>query len=181
MKENVLSPSEAVYGFAGWLTSRRFEVRMSAHDNAAIVAELVHLFNEYQGFEEPREGWEKAIVRVAPCEKTGTMCAPHARPWPCIDVDPPPDYAMYLGIIQAAEPALDYILAVLKHNPPVREDNFKLLAATATNLHRKLYPNKEPPVFTFRTNITEPALEEKPAMPTHECGDGDFCGPQCRK
>lgn len=55
-----LSPSEAVYGFAGWLTTRDDVVTMSGHDDAAIVAELVDEYVKKQNLDEPRyeEDWD---------------------------------------------------------------------------------------------------------------------------
>lgn len=57
-----LSPSEAVYGFAGWLTTRDEPVTLSGHHNAAIAAELVDEYVKKQGFEEPRENWHEELV-----------------------------------------------------------------------------------------------------------------------
>jgi hypothetical protein len=48
------SPSEAVYGFAGWLTCRDEAVTMGSTHNAAPVADLVQQFVESQGWAEPR-------------------------------------------------------------------------------------------------------------------------------
>ncbi|MBW2998757.1 hypothetical protein KY321_04415 [Candidatus Woesearchaeota archaeon] len=52
--KETLSPSEAVFGFAGWLTARDEPVTMSSKHDAAIVAELVSTFIEKQNLEEPR-------------------------------------------------------------------------------------------------------------------------------
>jgi len=57
-----LSPSEAVYGFAGWLTTRDEPITMSAHNDAAIVAELVDEFIKKQRLEEPKDHWEKDLI-----------------------------------------------------------------------------------------------------------------------
>lgn len=63
-----LSPSEAVYGFAGWLTTRDDPVTMSGKHNAAIVAELVDEYVKKQNFEEPRHeedwNWSKDLVSM---------------------------------------------------------------------------------------------------------------------
>jgi hypothetical protein len=50
-----VSPSEAIYGFAGWLTTRSDAVTMGSTHDAAVVADLVHQYCQHQGFEEPRE------------------------------------------------------------------------------------------------------------------------------
>lgn len=60
---NELSASEALYAFAGWLTSRPQQTIMSNTDDAPHVAELVGEFCRSQALAEPREGWEKALKR----------------------------------------------------------------------------------------------------------------------
>lgn len=50
-----LSASEALYGFAGWLTSRDEKATFSSKDNAAIAAELVDAFCKANNLELPRE------------------------------------------------------------------------------------------------------------------------------
>ena len=60
-----LSPSEAVYAFAGWLTCRRERTVMSSTDDAAPIAELVDQFCKRHRFADPREGWNKNIVPPA--------------------------------------------------------------------------------------------------------------------
>lgn len=57
-----LSASEAVYGFAGWLTSRDKKVTMSGSDDAAVVAELVGKFIEKQKLEQPKDHWEDDLI-----------------------------------------------------------------------------------------------------------------------
>jgi len=62
MKEQKLIASEALYGFAGWLTTRDEEVTASAHHDAAIWAELVVIFIEENKLEQPRDGWENNLI-----------------------------------------------------------------------------------------------------------------------
>lgn len=52
-----LNASEAVYGFAGWLTCRKQRTVMSSTDDASVVADLVKIFCEENGLDEPREEW----------------------------------------------------------------------------------------------------------------------------
>ncbi len=52
-----LTASEAVYGFAGWLTTRAEKTVMSASDDAAPIAELVDEFCKKHSLTDPREGW----------------------------------------------------------------------------------------------------------------------------
>ncbi|MEA3523316.1 MAG: hypothetical protein U9R50_10095, partial [Campylobacterota bacterium] len=54
--------SEALYGFAGWLTSRDCEVTASSHHDAAIWAELVGAFIEENKLVQPRDGWEHNLT-----------------------------------------------------------------------------------------------------------------------
>lgn len=57
-----LSPSEALFGFGGWLTTRDEPVTMSSRHDAAIVAELISEFCEKQGFEDPDESWTDNLI-----------------------------------------------------------------------------------------------------------------------
>jgi hypothetical protein len=60
------SPSEAVYGFAGWLTCRSAPVTMSAVHDAAPVADLVAQFCESQGFAGPRDRYADMLKPYPP-------------------------------------------------------------------------------------------------------------------
>lgn len=56
-KNQRVIPSEAVYTFAAWLTTRRGEpVTLGAKYDAAPIAELVAEFCEINGLKPPREG-----------------------------------------------------------------------------------------------------------------------------
>lgn len=59
-----LSPSEAVYGLVGWLTTRPTPLVLSSGHNASAPAELVNAYIQVQNLERPRDGWEKAMVRM---------------------------------------------------------------------------------------------------------------------
>lgn len=48
-------PSEALYGFASWLTIRNEAVTFSASHDAAKAAELVNEYCKAQGYEDPRD------------------------------------------------------------------------------------------------------------------------------
>ena len=56
MKATEWSPSEAIYAFAGWLTTREEPVTFSATDSAVLPAELVDEFCKRYELPEPREG-----------------------------------------------------------------------------------------------------------------------------
>jgi hypothetical protein len=59
-----LSPSGALFGFAGWLTSREEPVTMSSKHDAGIVAELIDEFIEKQDLEKPEDmpdDWDKDL------------------------------------------------------------------------------------------------------------------------
>jgi len=47
-----VKPAAALYGFIGWLTSRKIPVIMSSSNNAAIPAELVDLYCKENSFED---------------------------------------------------------------------------------------------------------------------------------
>lgn len=53
----ILSGSEALYGFAAWLTCRKKRVVLSAADNAGVAADLVAEFCKTNGLKEPRPNW----------------------------------------------------------------------------------------------------------------------------
>ncbi len=55
--ERQLSPSEAVHGFAAWLTSREKEVTMSKTGDPHVVAELVHAYCDKNKLSGPGGGW----------------------------------------------------------------------------------------------------------------------------
>lgn len=57
-----LSASEAVYGFAAWLTTRYEPVTLSALHDAGIAAELVAEFCKVNGLPEPRDHWEQNLT-----------------------------------------------------------------------------------------------------------------------
>ena len=59
-----LSPSEALYGFGGWLTTRDKPVTMSAKNNAGIVAELIDEFIKKQKLEQPEDHWEDDLISM---------------------------------------------------------------------------------------------------------------------
>lgn len=56
-----LSASEAVYGFAGWLTCRAEPVTFGSAHDAALPAELVDAFCKSQELEPPRQQWADGL------------------------------------------------------------------------------------------------------------------------
>jgi len=61
-----LSPSGALYGFGGWLTTRKEPITISSKHNAAIVAELIDKFVKKQKLEDPEDYWEDDLVPMNP-------------------------------------------------------------------------------------------------------------------
>lgn len=61
-----MSASEALYAFAGWLTTRQERTVMSARDWATPVADRVAEFCKHHGLAEPREGWAERIKTHPP-------------------------------------------------------------------------------------------------------------------
>lgn len=53
------SPSEALYAFGAWLTTRSKPLIIGSNHDAAPVADLVNKFCISQRWANPREGWEK--------------------------------------------------------------------------------------------------------------------------
>lgn len=59
--DSMLTASEAVYGFAGWLTTRQKPVIFSESHNAAPVAQLVNAYVTEQQLDPPRDNWNKHL------------------------------------------------------------------------------------------------------------------------
>jgi hypothetical protein len=57
-----LRASEAVYGFAAWLTTRKEKTVMSSKHDCAIVARLVNDWIKANKLTEPRKRYERALV-----------------------------------------------------------------------------------------------------------------------
>ena len=60
-KTEELSASEALFGFTGWLTTRKEKTVMSSTDDCAIIVGLVTEFCKVQNLKEPRENWDKKL------------------------------------------------------------------------------------------------------------------------
>jgi len=60
-KEKMIA-SEALYGFAGWITAREERVVASSSDDAGIWAKLVDTFIKENKLTEPRDGWEHNLI-----------------------------------------------------------------------------------------------------------------------
>lgn len=61
-KRETLSPSEALYGFVGWLTSRKEKTVMSSSTDCAGILPLVEEFCKHNRLPEPREGWHDSLI-----------------------------------------------------------------------------------------------------------------------
>lgn len=57
-----LIASEALFGFAGWITTRDEEVIASAKHDAAVWANLVDTFIRENNLENPRNCWENNLI-----------------------------------------------------------------------------------------------------------------------
>jgi len=57
-----LNPSEAVYGFAAWLTTREDKTVMSAADDSAPITELVKQFCEVNNLPDVSEQWPNNLI-----------------------------------------------------------------------------------------------------------------------
>ena len=64
-RDKKASASEAVYGFAAWLTCRSEAVTLGAAHEASTAAELVDTYCRSQGFEPPRDDYADRL-RPAP-------------------------------------------------------------------------------------------------------------------
>lgn len=59
---DTLNASEAVFGFAGWLTCRKEKVVFSSGDDAAVVADLVQQFCDANGLPPVSEHWPQHLI-----------------------------------------------------------------------------------------------------------------------
>ena len=59
---DTLNPSEAIYGFAAWLTSRDEKTVMSASDDAAPIVELIKQFCEVNCLPEVSKQWPNNLI-----------------------------------------------------------------------------------------------------------------------
>ena len=57
-----LTASEVIYGFCGWLTTRKEKTVMSENDDAGCIAELMEEFCETNKLTEPRREWGKLLT-----------------------------------------------------------------------------------------------------------------------
>lgn len=57
-----LNPSEAVYGFAAWLTVRSEKTVMSASDNAAPITDLVKQFCKINNLPAVSDSWPHNLI-----------------------------------------------------------------------------------------------------------------------
>jgi len=57
-----LIASEALFGFCGWLTTRKEKIIMSSSADASPIVELIAEFCDENKLENPREGWELNLI-----------------------------------------------------------------------------------------------------------------------
>lgn len=69
VRNDKITASEAIYGFAGWLTTRSQAVTFGSTHDCAPIAELVDQFVRHQGLTPPRERYAD-LLRVFPLEPT---------------------------------------------------------------------------------------------------------------
>jgi len=62
MVKRTMTASEALFGFCGWLTSRKEKTVMSSTDEAGTAVELIEKFMDANNLPMPTDGWEKNLV-----------------------------------------------------------------------------------------------------------------------
>ena len=62
MGQRTMTASEALFGFCGWLTSRKEKTVMSSADEAGTVVELIEKFMDANNLPMPKDGFEKNLV-----------------------------------------------------------------------------------------------------------------------
>lgn len=77
MDKDKIIASEALYGFAGWLTSRSEPVALSANHECGGLPPLIDEFCKQNKLENPRDGWHLNLIHPSgecsgsPYESTG--------------------------------------------------------------------------------------------------------------
>lgn len=61
---NKLTASEAIYGFCGWLTTRKEITVMSSHHDAAPIVELIKIFCEVHNLEDPKDNFADNLIPI---------------------------------------------------------------------------------------------------------------------
>jgi hypothetical protein len=61
-EEHKLNPTEAIFGFAAWLTCRQERTVMSASDNASGIARLIKEFCEANNLPKVSKQWPDHLV-----------------------------------------------------------------------------------------------------------------------
>lgn len=59
-----LSGSEALYGFCGWLSTRKKKTILSSKSDCGLVIDLIDQFCKVQKLSSPRYGWDKRLIRM---------------------------------------------------------------------------------------------------------------------
>ena len=67
----MLNPSEAVLGFAAWLTTRDEVTKMSARHDSGVIADLVKEFCSVQGLEDISAAWPDNLEPMEVAERAG--------------------------------------------------------------------------------------------------------------
>jgi len=67
MFQPLLNPSEALYAFMGWLTTRDQHIVIGRTADCAVLAELVAEFIEANDLPPPRDGWAEQVVQPIKC------------------------------------------------------------------------------------------------------------------
>jgi hypothetical protein len=60
--KEILTPSEAVYGFAAWLSTRETPVTLGAQHECPDIPRLVGLFCDANNLPRLRESWHQILV-----------------------------------------------------------------------------------------------------------------------
>lgn len=69
-KKSKLSPSEAIYGFCAWLTTREKITVMSGHHDPAPIVKAIEVFCEVNGLAYPRYDWTDYLIHPKDSEKS---------------------------------------------------------------------------------------------------------------
>jgi hypothetical protein len=59
---NGLSPSEAIFGFCAWLTTRKETIIFGASEDCSPIPDLIKEFCDANNLEQPRNYWERNLI-----------------------------------------------------------------------------------------------------------------------
>lgn len=113
--QHQLSPSEALFGFIGMLSSLQRSIKVGSKHNAGYLVELVNEFCDANSLPDPRDGWDKRLIQPG-------RGMDDRRPGVTVEFN---DRMEMVGLVQP-EPTIDYRAELEKLENEFEETKAKL-------------------------------------------------------